>query len=1375
MNDLGFDAVAALDCGPPGSKPILGQIFAEILERPGPVLDGDSFFEIGGDSITAVLALLALEERTGLAVPVSLLFRLPRLADFAAAVDALEPQAARPAPPEANWSAAQTRFPLSFPQRQLWFLDRLYPGSTSYNLPIIWRLRGPLEPDRLQLALDGLLMRHDVLRTMYAETDGVPVQHVLPPGPFDLTHRQADGEAWRQHIGPFMAQPLDLATGPVIRGMLIRVAPGDHVLALCVHHIAFDGWSATLAADDLARLYDGDTLPPVLSYGRYAETLVTELAGAERETLLAYWRDALRDLPARTEIVPDLPRRAAGRGVAAVVRHHLTGPDLTALRRFASGQDTTLFVVLHAALSVVMARHTRQTDVLIGTPMANRGRPEHLGMIGFFANSLVLRNAVLPAQTVAELVTATARRVQDAFSHQRLPFDLLVETLRPERSLGQNPIFDVMFVLQNAPKGERRIGAARLESLAAENVTAKFDLLFNVMLDESSLSLELEYDTALYLPGTATALVAQLVHVLEAFCAGPQRRIDAIAVCSVSEARQIEGWNATCRVLPMETIAAAFAQAVALRGDAIALSEAGRALSYRALDAWSGRLAQRLLAGGIRPNEPVGVLLPRGIEAVVAMLATLKAGGAYLPIDPAYPPARIAFMAQDAALRFAFTGGMVDTALLPAGTTPVDFDAGPDEAAPPPPARTSRDPAYLMYTSGSTGQPKGVLVPQAGILRLVLDPGFCTLGPDTVMLHSTSISFDTSAFEIWGALLNGGRLVIHAGQFDGAELAAVMVRERVTTLWMTSGLLDVFVSALDRALPDLRWLVAGGDTVPPKAVAALYRDNPALTVVNGYGPTENSVLTTCYVIPRGFDPDCPIPIGAPIANTVVQVVDQAGLPAGIGVPGELVAAGAPVGLGYHNRPELDAARFPANPVRPGWRLYRTGDLVRWRPDGTLDYFGRLDSQVKIRGFRIEPAEIEAALQRHPGIGAAGVTVHGDTPATKFLVGWYTGKDGRAPAATAVQDWLRTEVPEPLRPAHLRPMATLPVTINGKIDRSALAASFTHARSAAEPDRPQTETERRLAAIWRELLAIEGELGAGESFFELGGNSLLALRLVARINEAFGTSMTVRAVFEGPALGALAGGIDRAVAGGGTGDHGPTWLTRGPGPVWSAFPGIGANAASFLDLSAALATGQGLRVFEARPNDIHAAADATAAFLHAEAGAGPCRLLGHSFGGRMAFEVALRRQAVGMPTSLVLLDALPSNDLVDISYDGVADTDAAAALWLVQALGRDVEPGASPVAALIASGIVGAREAPGLLALTRAQLRTNRAYRPSGTFTGPALLIYARCSLIGAHDPAAILRDLRPHCPAAEAVAMDGDHFGMLRDGAAIQALMARLR
>jgi len=1019
----------------------------------------------------------------------------------------------------------------------------------------------------------------------------------------------------------------------------------------------------------------------------------------------------------------------------------------------------------------------RLRDVVIGTPMANRGRPEQLGMIGFFANSLVLRNVMTPGETVAQLVTATARRVQDAFAHQRMPFDLLVETLRPERSLGQNPLFDVMFVLQNAPKGRRGLGEATLESLEVQNVTAKFDLLFNVLLDENSLSLELEYDTALYLPGTGEALARQLLHVLDAFCAAPDRGIDDIAVCSPWERAEIARWNATERPLPVETIAAAFARSAASGPDAVALSEAGRHVDYRTLDAWSDRLAQRLLSLGVRTNEPVGVVLPRGIGAVVAMLATLKAGAAYLPIDPAYPAARIAFMAEDAALRIAFADAEFDPALLPPDTIRVGLD---DEVASAPlaPLRTSRDPAYLMYTSGSTGNPKGVFVPQAGILRLVLDPGFCTLGPDTVMLHSTSISFDTSAFEIWGALLNGGRLVIHAGQFDGAELAAVMVRERVSTLWMTSGLLDVFVAALDRPLPDLRWLVAGGDTVPPKAVAALYRGNPGLVVVNGYGPTENSVLTTSYAIPRDHDSDRSIPIGAPLANTHLQVFDSAGQPAGIGIPGELVAAGAAVGLGYHNRPDLDAARFPLDPARPGFRLYRTGDLVRWRPDGTVEFFGRLDNQVKIRGYRVEPAEIEAALQRHPGVAAAAVTVHGDTPSTKFLVGWATGRTDAAPSPAALGTWLRTELPEPLCPAHLHIVPTMPVTINGKFDRAALAASFVLARRQVDPDRAMTGTERRLAAIWRDLLALSGDVAPGELFFELGGNSLLALRLVARINATFGIAATVRTVFEGPSLAALATLIDTFLRDGSRTEDGPTRLSRGPHGDWSVFPGIGASAASFLDVSAALAGIHGLVVFEmpglrpgeALPADLGQVADAAAQAIRTASPGGPHRLLGHSFGGRLAFEVAIRIEAAGEPVRLVLLDALPGNDLVDIRYNALADTDDAAASWLLAALGAKVgdRPG---VTALIESGIVAPGQAAAFLAVTRAQLRINRTYRPVRAFLGPIQMIYATRSLIGAKDPDAILRDLRTHCPAAQIAAMDGDHFGMLRGGAVIASLI----
>ena len=1377
-----------------GLRSILAAIWQQTLDREQPIRDDDSFFEIGGDSITAMLVLLTLEEQIGRKVPVHLFFRTPRLADLVCAIAELASGSDEATPPPPLPARSSDRiFPLSPQQRQLWFLEQLHGPNASYNIPLVYRIAGWLDRDRLAGALDAVVARHEVLRSVYIQVDGIPMQVIGEPlgialAATDLSILPATQQdaGWRRIAEADMVRPFDLATGPVLRARLVTLSPTEHLLVLCIHHIAFDGWSASVLTNDLCALYaatEGPSLRPVAQYADYAASLAHERDEPARQRLLDDWVSLLRDRPTRNDIPTDRPRRPGGRGQAGAVVHVMAGPDLSALRTLARSRDTTLFVVLHAALSLLMSRYTRQRDVLIGTPMANRGRPDLLTMIGFFANSLVLRNDVDGASTVERFLDATASRVQAAFERQALPFDVLVEALNPDRTMVQNPIFDVMFVLQSTPRGTTSLRGATLSTVHVPNPTAKFDLMLNVMLGEDEATLEWEFDRALYDEASVVVLAEKFRHVLASFCRSPDARLDAISTVGGREAAMIAQWDTASRDMPYRSIAAAF-EAVAMQfGSVVAIRAGQQDISYAALDQRADGLAQRLAALGVRKGEPVGLLLPRGIDAVAAMLGILKAGGAYLPIDPTYPDARIAFLAEDAGLRMAFVAPGEDAGRLPPAVQalPVD-EAGPEDAT----LRIEtgpRDPAYIMYTSGSTGTPKGVFVPQEGILRLVLNPGYVDLGPGTVMLHSTSISFDTSGFEIWGALLNGGRLVAHADIFDGAAVAQLMRRERVDTTWMTSGVLEVFAAALDGPLPDLRWLVAGGDVVPPKAVAALYQDNPSLTVVNGYGPTENSVLTCCHHIPRDLDITRSIPIGRPIVNTVVDVIDAAGQPSGIGIPGELVCAGGPVGLGYHDRESLNRERFPPDPIRPGMLRYRTGDLVRLLHDGTIEYLGRQDNQLKVRGYRIEPAEIETALQRHPAVALAAVTVHGEAASARFIVGWVRPSGQKPLVLAELERWLKTELPEPSRPAYLRTVPTFPVTANGKFDRAAMAASFRLERDAGSA--PATRSERRLAAIWTDLLAIEGAIGRNETFLGLGGNSLLSVKLVARINEAFHIAASVRIVFECPRLQDLATAVDALAAGPARTDR-VTRLTASATRQWLALPGIGATGAAFLGLAEAMAgSDEALVVLEHRGlNGDEAAHDRLAPIVlnAADAAAagmdrGTARLIGHSYGGRLAFETALTLEQRGHNVELLLLDSLPGNDLADVSFRDLADTDDAVAAWLLQASGAGSETRhVSAVEALAGTGLVAANQVGALINLARAQFAINRAYHPTARLLRTRVnLVYARRSCIGAHLHAAILADLQRWCPSAQAAPVDGDHFSMLRNGVALRRSIATAR
>jgi amino acid adenylation domain-containing protein len=1379
-------------------KAAISLSWQQVLELDRHIEDLENFFEIGGDSVAAVLVMLSLEEKTGRRVPVKVAFKNPRLADFAKAFDAYD--AGQDEDTEAgaidingnDRALGNGRFPLSFPQRQLWFLDQLYGANASYNIPLAYRVIGTVDRERLRLAIDGLLLRHEVLRTVYAAENGVPYQVVRPHSPFnlqmsDISDRAPDEQEgiWRQMAADDVSMPFDLQQGPIFRARLIVLSPAESILVICTHHIAFDGMSANVLIDDLTHLYEPfgkAELRPVAQYADYATALNRKMQGATKQKLLDYWLTILRDIPSRNDVPTDHPRRQEQRGSAAAVRRSFADRRFAWLQALARSHDTTLFVVIYAALSLLVSRYTRQRDVVIGTPMVNREQPELLNMIGFFVNSLVLRNVVDGSLSVKEFVAATASRIQGAFERQQLPFDLLVEALRPDRNLGQNPVFDVMFMMQPGSRGNRALGDARLVGLSVGNPTAKFDLVLNAVLGDESLELEWEFDSNLYNRSTIEIFADQFEEVLTGLDRSPDLALDELCVMSAREAADIAKWNDTGKDMPYQSIVSAFDAAVVRRGDAVAIHCDGHDITYAQLQARSIALGQRLIDAGVRRNEPVGIFMARGPEVVVAMLAILRSGAAYLPIDLVYPASRVALILEDAGLRFVMIEPGADGKGLPTSVECIRTDArGTPNAVMSVPTGL-RDPSYLMYTSGSTGKPKGVFVPQEGILRLVLDPGFVELGEQTIMLHSTSIGFDLSAFEIWGALLNGGRLVIHAGAFDATVVSRTMRHHRVNTAWMSSGVLEVFAGSLDGPFPDLRWLVAGGDVVPPKAVAAIYRDNPDLIVVNGYGPTEASVLTTCYAVPRNFDVTRSVPIGRPIVNSIVEVVDIAGRPAGINIPGELVCAGRPVGLGYHLRPELNAERFPPDPDRPGLLRYRTGDLVCWREDGSIEFYGRLDNQLKIRGYRIEPAEIETALQRHPAVALGALTVHGDAASTKFLVGWVKPKDGMILDLKEIERWLHAELPEQCRPAFLREMSEVPVTVNGKIDRAALAKSFSLERQNATED--QTQTQQRLNVIWNDLLAITGQIGLGESFFDLGGNSLLAVRLVARMNQEFGTTLTVRTVFEKPRLGDLSQAVD--TSGTNTSDARDGRLTRlsEGAHSWLAFPGIGATPAAFLSIANAMAETrrEGVVVFEPKglatgeeaESDLHEMTLEAAEAALKLAGDGSALLMGHSYGGRLAFETARQLEKMGRSATLLLLDNLPGNDLVDISFSTMKDTDDAVAEWILGMLETvPIKRPVDPLRALVETGLIAESQVHSFVRLARAQFRILRGYRPSGPLNNTrTLLIYAQAGLIGAKSPEEISSDLRKWCPGGLSTVIAADHYSMLRDGRALASAIS---
>ncbi|WP_158206633.1 non-ribosomal peptide synthetase [Pseudoduganella flava] len=1103
----------------------LAEAWCEVLGCDTVGLD-DSFFELGGHSLLAA-RLVARLRAAGLGLTVRDVFEAPtiagqveRAAGVAEAVPALLPV------------ARDGAMPLSYAQQRLWFLAQLEGITATYNMPHAVRLHGALDIAALRTAIEGMVARHEVLRTVYAEG---PRQEVLPADAFTV-----GWEDWSGHTdaGALAARAeadsrrgFDLRHEPPLRVTVIRLAPDEHALLLCLHHIAGDGWSIELLWRELEQGYAAalaGTAPPAapaLQYIDYACWQREWLAGERGARQLDYWRGQLDGLAPLLELPTDRARPAARRHAGASLPVAVPAELLPALRALGHEGQASLFMTLLAVFQLVLARYSGQDDIAVGSPVANRPRAELDGLIGFFANTLVLRTRVDRTVSFRTLLAEVRETTLAAHEHQDLPFEQLVEALQPARSLSYSPLFQVMFNLLHGAAETIALPQVKSEVLPAAHHVAKFDLTLTLQERGGSLAGTLEYDVDLFEEASVARLWRHYVAVLEHVLAAPDTPLQAMDLLGATERAELAAWNATAAPYPDTCLHTLFEAQAARTPDAIALVCDDAEVSYAALNGRANALAQQLQALGVRPEETVGVCLPRSVDVVVALLAVLKAGGAYLPLDASLPLARLAQLKDQAGLRLAIgTAGP----LAPLGLQWLAPEQGVDAVNPGLPGAPDQL-AYVMFTSGSTGVPKGILTTHRGIVRLLAGTDYAQFGPGHRVLHAAPLAFDASTFEIWGALLHGGTCVLYPEQVPTApELAAFIGRHRVDTAWLTSALFNQLVDEDPDCLRGLRQLLVGGDIVSAAHVRRVYAALPDVRITNGYGPTESTTFAACHPIARDAA-GATVPIGRPIANTQLYVLDGSMQPVGIGVNGELYIGGAGLARGYLGRPDLTAERFVPDPFAtiPGARLYRTGDLARWRADGALEYLGRTDHQVKLRGLRIELGDVEAALTRLPGVREAVALVRGDG-AHKALVAYVAG-DGLDPAV--LRAGLEQALPAYMVPAALQVLDMLPLTPNGKVDRAALPALVPVRGGAGWA--PRTPRERALAEAWCEVLGCD-TVGLDDSFFELGGHSLLAARLVARLRAA-GLGLTVRDVFEAPTI---AGQVERAA---GVAEAGPALL------------------------------------------------------------------------------------------------------------------------------------------------------------------------------------------------------------------------------------------
>jgi amino acid adenylation domain-containing protein len=1142
------------------------------------------------------------------------------------------------------------------------------PTGSVYNIDHVLRISGELDPAALRGALNELVRRHEVLRTRFGTQNEQPVQVIAPELEIalaieDLLECAPDeraNEAQRRAQAESEA-PFDLTNGPLIRARLLRLTPSEHWLLLTLHHIITDGWSSGVLKRELTTLYNAyhrgepSPLPALLvQYADYALWQRQRLQGAVLEKQLGFWRQALSDLPI-LDLPTDRPRPLEASYRGGCVKFDVPESLTHSLKALGRREGATLFMTLLAAFQILLFRYSGQEDIAVGAPIAGRTRLELEGLIGFFVNTLVMRGDLSGNPTFSELLSRTRERALDAYSHQDLPFEKLVEESKPGRDLSRNPLFQVMFALENAPETGFRLPGLAITHLPLPRGTAKFDLTLYLTENDGALEGSFEYATDLFDASTIGRMAGHFRELLEGIAADPECGIGELPMLTAPERHQLQvQWNDTAADYPKDRcIHDLFQEQAARHPDAVALVHGDDRLTYGGLNARANRLAHHLRSLGAGPEALIGICMERCPDMVVGMLGVLKAGGAFVPLDPNCPGERLAFMLRDTEVRVLLTHrALLD--LLPTHDGPVvclDRDAASIAACSSAdlPAGTSADAlAYVIYTSGSTGQPKGVMVPHRGIARLVCNTDYIELGPDDCVAHLSNPSFDAATFEIWGALLNGARLAIIPRDIvlDPPRLVAELRRRGVTTVFLTTALFNLIVRSGAGAFAGMKHVLFGGEAVDPQSVRDCLAAGPPARLLHVYGPTETVTFATWHRVAAVGADERNVPIGRPLANMRLAVLDRHRQPVPIGVAGELNVGGEGIARGYWKRPELTAARFVADPFAPnaGALMYRTGDLVRYRPDGNVEFLGRLDQQLKLRGHRVEPGEIETVLVRDAGMREAVVVLREDAPGDKRLVA-YVVAGAAVPGAADLRALLKSKLPDYMLPAAFVALAALPLTPNGKIDRAALPAP---AQGGSERESsfvaPRDNVELHLVKIWEDLLK-QRKVGVRDNFFDLGGHSLLAVQLITRIDITFNQKLPIDILWAGEGtVEALANALREGFRPGADPELVPI-KTGSRRPLFVMFT-IAGRLFFYYELARRLHPEQavyGLQargVFDAgRPDDsIEAIAAHCIQTMRKVQPTGPYLLAGYSAGGVVAYEVARQLTAAGhVVAMLALLD------------------------------------------------------------------------------------------------------------------------------------------
>ncbi|MBN4003641.1 non-ribosomal peptide synthetase [Nostoc sp. LPT] len=1119
---------------------LLTGVWAEILgiDKVG---INNNFFELGGHSLIATRVISQIRQVFQIELPLRYLFEKPTIAGLAKEIEKAIKVDSGIESTKIEWIKRSPELPLSFAQQRLWFLAQLEPDSPFYNIPAAVRLQGKLNVEALQQSFNEIISRHETLRTNFQTTQGQAIAVISEKKPltlsiFDISELPSDQQEAeiKQQATQEAQQPFDLKSDLLLRVKLLRLNDQEHIVLLTMHHIVSDGWSIGVLVQELATLYQAfcNEQPSPLTelpiqYVDFAVWQRQWLQTEVLETQISYWRKHLENAPEVLELPTDHPRPAIQKFRGATYSFELSKQLSVALNKLSQEQGSTLFMTLLAGFQTLLWSYTGQEDIVVGSPIANRNRAEIEGLIGFFVNTLVLRTNLAGNPSFQELLKRVREVALGAYAHQDLPFELLVEQLQPQRNLSHTPLFQVMFVLQNAPMSALELPGLTLTSLQSNSDSAKFDLTLNMSEIDSKLVGSIEYNTDLFEQSTISRMVGHLQTLLSGIVANPQQRLSELALLSNSEQHQLLlEWNNTEVEYPQEhCIHQLFEAQVERTPDAVAVVFESEQLTYCELNTKANQLAHYLRSLGVKPEVLVGICVERSLSMVIGLLAILKAGGAYVPLDPSYPKERLAYMLADSQPGVLLTQQYLVES-LPNHKAQVicinsNWELIANENPRNPACKITVDHlAYVIYTSGSTGKPKGAMNTHRGICnRLLWMQDTYQLTTADSVLQKTPFSFDVSVWEFFWPLMTGARLVVAQpeGHREPNYLVNLILQQQITTLHFVPSMLQVFVETegLEKCQSLVRVIVSG-EALPVQLQQRFFNRLDA-QLHNLYGPTEAAVDVTFWQCQDRVNNQKTVPIGHPIANIQIYLLDKYLNPVAFGVPGELYIGGVGIGRGYLNRPDLTAEKFIPNPFsdKPSARLYKTGDLARYLTSGEIEYIGRIDHQVKLRGFRIELGEIEALISQHPVVRETVVTAH-----TQSLVAYVVPQHEQTLAITELRHFLESKLPNYMVPAAFVTLETLPLTPNGKVDRKALPAPDT-ARPQLEAiyQPPQTDVEKTIANIWQEVLNVEN-VGIHDNFFELGGHSLLLVQVHSKLREVFQSDLSILDLFRYPTISSL---------------------------------------------------------------------------------------------------------------------------------------------------------------------------------------------------------------------------------------------------------------